>query len=167
MFWLFNNNNKDEYTYYQIFPFYQKHIDSNTNCINLLYDFTSNNKNNFDYTNLTHIQITYEIKVKGNIISFNNIKTNQQITFIKNEEFIKENHMKTSNGKIIDVPMFLYKYIHTENTKMPNILLKNYDFYYSTIIFDLYLINQKSIYVIETNKLIKRTYFLITNLDEY
>ena len=165
MFWLFNNNN-NSIIFYQIHPYYNKCKDneySNNICYNFIDNNNNNNNeigikyNNIDLTNLENKQIEYEIKIKGKYISYINNK--ESITFEKEDEFI------SNEDNIQKLPMFKFKYNKTSNNKMPNILHKDYDFYYSNIKFNLYVISTDVLFVIEeTNNSIKKYILSKTNI---
>jgi hypothetical protein len=170
MFWLFDNNISNEYKFYQVFPFYKKYKDNaSPSCTNYLYDFTSvvasnniaNQITTFDLTKFQHVNINYQIKIKGRYISYFNSEKNKLITFSKNDEFIKESDEQNH----IQIPTFSYKYILCDNAKIPNIIIKDYDFYYSNINFDLYLLNKNTIYVIEKCGDIIKKYIFAKILD--
>lgn len=161
MFWLFDNSNK--YNFLQIFPYYEKFKDSGAGCINLLYNFTTDNTthitNNIDYplpdlNLLESLKISYTIKIKDSYIQYSN--DSSTITFKIENEFVKE----TDELNIIKIPYFKWKYVRTDNHKLPNVTAKNYDFYYQNVSFTLYKINENKLFVIEKINNITKKYIL-------
>jgi len=168
MFWLFNNES-NEYIFYQVFPFYKKYKDNtNPECLNYLYNFTNDTKdkndNNYNQFNLKlypNMTINYDIQIKDQYISYYDKNSLEQITFCKHDEFIKE----TDANNKLKLPMFLYKYIKTDNNKVPNILHKYLDFYYPNIVFDIYKLDENNLLIIETLNSNTKKYILSKNLD--
>lgn len=142
MFWLYDD--KNEYTFYQIYPYYKK--------INNVYKF---DKNIVPYNKLnTYI---YDVKIKDNIISFSDTKI---LTFKKIEEFIDEKNNK------LNLPMFKFNYTKIDNACMPNTNDSFYDFN-EKITFGVYTINKNTLYVVETIDENVKNYVLCNNLDNY
>ena len=156
MFWLFDKQTK--YTFIQLFPYYNKYKDSEAGCVNWLYNFS--NDTNDDIPELQKIiptEISYTICVKDNYIQY--ITSKETITFQTEHEFIKEND-ELNNLKL---PYFKWKYTEVINNKMPNISIKNYDFYYSKVNFKIYKINNNKLFIIEHNNEDTKKYILEKN----
>lgn len=171
MFWLLNDNQVDiiEFDFGQIFPYYTKYMDcSASKSTNLLYKF--NNISINAETNKTlqienelekykNYVLDLEIKMKGNYISYLNKSTNQLYTFSKLEDFIDE-----SNNEL-KLPLFTYVYNKISDNKIPNILSKYYDFYYPHINFNIYKINDDTLFVIEKSNNNIKKYIINKNIE--
>jgi hypothetical protein len=160
MFWLFNNC--DNINFVQIFPYYTKYKDSDAGCINLLYDFTINNDNFLQEYNLkidNCITIIYDIKIKDSYVQYTNNKNIETRYWSVKNEFIKE----TDETNIYLLPIFKWEYVTIDEHLMPNIMIKDYDFYYPESIFKIYKINEKKLFIDEEINNIKRKYILELN----
>ena len=163
MFWLYDNTNI--LNFLQIFPHYTKFKDSGAGCINLVYDFTIDpvlttgeiKEHNLELIKVQ--QINYTIKIKDSYIQYSN--DNSIITFQIENEFIKE----TDELNTLKLPFFKWKYTKVDNHKLPNISSKNYDFYYPSVSFLIYKINENKLFIIETKDDISKKYILEKNAD--
>lgn len=143
MFWLFSKINK--FSFIQLFPYYKKYKDSGADTINWLYEFNINTSEMPDTTNIEFQDISYDIFIKDNYIQYSENKTRETITWQIEYEFIKE----TDELNTYNLPLFKWKYNLVENCKMPNISIKNYDYYYSNVIFKIYKFNENKLFVVE------------------
>jgi hypothetical protein len=164
MFWLFDEN-FIKLNFLQIFNNYKKYKDSGAGCINLLYDFTSSSDSGSDSLidienkeyNLSMIEpitVNYTIKIKDGYIQYSN--DTSTLTFAIEHEFVKEidelNNLK--------VPYFKWKYTKTNNQKLPNISINNYDFYYRNVVFNVYKINDEKLFIVELSDSVTKKYIL-------
>ena len=129
MFWLFTEKEEDEYNFEQIFISSIETVSSDTSI------YSTINKINieeyveyFDEMSSKKITVSYCIKMKDIYISYTDICTNKIYTFIK--ELV---------GQRVDAKGYImvYKYTKVENSCLPNITKKEYDFYYN-MEFDVY-----------------------------
>ena len=160
------NKFTDEYKFLQIFKSQSIIIDNNTiykigedsdNLDNLDNSDNSDNlDNNFKIDNIDietwisnnlieKLEIEYQIKIMGNIISYHNLKTNQIITFLKKEKVIE--YTKNKNKLVFEIE---YKII--DNHKLPELISSSYDYFYNKIKFSIYKINNNIMYIKEINK---------------
>ena len=166
---MLNNN----YTYYQIFPEFKKHLINE----NFIYNFESSNliinniiKNIEDNHGNNFITIYCDIKIKDSIIQYSYIINNKEFirTFIFYDYFVEENN----KNNILNLPYIKYDYTKIESTKMPNLIDKEYDFYYKKIKICLYKISESTLFIKQTkqdntvNKFIIKTNITETNLLE-
>jgi hypothetical protein len=163
MFWLYDNTNK--FNFLQIFHHYTKFKDSGAGCLNFVYDFTTEQvltQKEIKEYNLESIEtqkINYTIKIKDSYIQYEN--DTSIITFQIENEFIKE----TDELNTLKLPFFKWKYTKVDNHKLPNISSKNYDFYYPSVSFLIYKINENKLFIIETKNDISKKYILEKNVD--
>jgi hypothetical protein len=159
MFWLFDKD-YTKINFSQIFHNYRKFKDSGANSINFLYDFNSESElsneeiNKYNLKTMEPTIVAYNIKVKDSFIQYYNDTT--CITFHTQNDFVKENDEKNVFG----LPCLKWKYVKTENCKLPNISLRNYDFYYQDVKFVIYKINQDKLFIIEIKKDSTKKYIL-------
>jgi hypothetical protein len=172
MFWFIDDVpiDLDNIDFGQIFPYYNKYEDiSESKINNSVYQFANMNKNPTTNNSLIleteldkykKYELDFEIKIKGNYISYLNLSTRKLFTFKKSEEFINEidNELK--------LPLFLHDYTIISDNKMPNLHVKDYDFYFQKINFIIYKINDDTLFVIENNNTnnIKK-YIINKNVD--
>ena len=166
MFWIlsdYTNNVKESllvpsvinnnYTYYQIFPEFEKHSinenfiynfeSSNLNTNNIIKSIEDNYGNNF-------ITIYCDIKIKDSIIQYSYIINNKEFirTFIFYDYFVEENN----KNNILNLPYIKYNYTKIESTKMPNLIDKEYDFYYKQIKICIYKISESTLFIKQTKQ---------------
>jgi hypothetical protein len=141
MFWL--NNIDNEFTFLQIFTNYTLKDD--------IYDFLLDD---FNLKKYNFINVKYNIKIKDNLILFENttLNTDSNIFLFK----ITENIFYQN-----DYPFFKFKYEKNPITKMPFIKNEQYDFT-NNIELKIYTIDNNLYYIIENNY---KSYF-ITNENE-
>ena len=163
MFWLYDTTNK--FNFLQIFSHYTKFKDSGAGCLNLVYDFTIEPKithreiKEYNLESIETQKINYTIKIKDSYIQYEN--DTSIITFQIENEFIKE----TDELNTLKLPFFKWKYTKVDNNKLPNISSKDYDFYYPSVSFLIYKINENKLFIIETKNDISKKYILEKNTD--
>ena len=159
----------NNYTYYQIFPEFKKHSINE----NFIYNFESSNLNtnntikNIEDNN-NFITVYCDIKVKDSIIQYYYIINNQEFirTFTFSDCFIEENN----KSNMLNLPYIKYNYTKIESTKMPNLIDKEYDFYYKQIKICIYKISESTLFIKQTkqdntiNKFIIKINITNTNL---
>lgn len=155
MFWFLDINKKDTYNFSQIFDNNSTSIDEN-----IIYKLTdiisSENKLLKD---IKPIIINFKIILIGQLISWTNLKTQEVITFLMNEEFIQPENNKFNK------PIFNYTYKIVDNHRIPQLLSTTYDFNYEDIEFKIYNINNNLLFINEHNKSnnSKRNYWITKN----
>jgi hypothetical protein len=156
MLWLYNDY-LNEFIFYQIYDGaegiicdFENTIIYSLNCANI--DILHNDGNTYDTLN-------YDVKIKDNLIMFENNLTNVANTFIFNTE-------------IIDCkPTLKYTYKKIKNTKMPNLSNNLYD-YTGTHEMKILKIKQNLLFIKETNLLTNdfKQYYItdnIQNIEQY
>ncbi len=152
MYWLFDEKLQEIYSFYQIFFPEIIKADGNT-----IYNLESDSGDNIKFSDknvlniiktksIKPIKINYQIKIMGNLISYTNIDSGKNITFIKKDRFYE--HNDTSKVKRL---IFNFEYKLTDNHRLPELTSKSYDYFYENISFGVYRIDDNSIYVEETN----------------
>ena len=171
MFWFIDDIpiDLDNIDFGQIFPYYNKHEDiSESKINNWVYQFVNMNKNPTTNNSLIletelekykKYELSLEIKIKGNYISYLNLLTGKIFTFKKSEEFIDE-----INNELI-LPLFLHDYTIISDNKLPNVHTKDYDFYFKKIHFLIYKINDDTLFVIENNTTNIKKYIINKNVE--
>lgn len=171
MFWFIDDNliNLNNIDFGQIFPYYNKYEDiTTTNTNNWIYQFVNINANpstnnslkiEIELEKYKKYELAFEIKIKGNYISYLNLSTSKVFTFKKSEEFIDElnNELK--------LPLFLHDYSLISDNKIPNVHSKYYDFYFPEINFIIYKINDDTLFVIEKYINNIKKYIINKNVD--
>ncbi len=179
MFWLLDeiNNTKiqDTYIFTQIFKPEYTSVDDNTiykigldldkiDGMTLLPDnFKIQDKKIEDYisfNSIEPIQIDYQIKIIGNLISYYNSGSEKIYTFIKKEKVMEQNKKKL----VLNIE---YKLV--DNHKIPDLTSNSYDSYFDKIKFNIYKINDKILYIKEINKQQNsfRCYLLTQNIMNF
>ena len=155
MFWFFDINKKDNYYFSQIFNNNSTIIDENI--IYKLTDIISDE--NKLIKDITPNIINFKIILIGQLISWTNLKTQEVITFLINEEFIQPKNNKFNK------PIFNYKYQIVDNYRLPQLSSTSYDFNYENIEFEIYNINNNLLFINEHNKSnnSKRNYWITKN----
>jgi hypothetical protein len=152
MFWLFDTNIKESYDFVQIFELDEQSIDLDTVYTlnsDLFPIIGSTNYNDIiEKNNIVPQIFNFCIKIIGSNISYTNLNltTNHTVCFQMEQKFIKP-----SENKFIK-PIFEFTYKTVEKSKIPDLLSKQYDFYYPNIKFELYQINLNLILIKEFNK---------------
>jgi hypothetical protein len=153
MFWLIDNILKEEYYFLQIFS--NNYIDCDSNKIYKLNEL-------IDYKETeNYVKFNFLIKIMGQLISYTNLETNVTITFSKTENFIDP------NLNVLNKPVFEYNYKIIDNYRLPELLSKQYDYYYEDIELTIFIINNNLLFVKENNKLTnsKRNYWITKDLS--
>lgn len=168
--WWFLNNLKQN----QSIDFYQVFIESNqvytddiddTN--NVIYSFVEDTekkiKFNLDLMNLINCKtydITNEIKIISNVISYKILKENTNYVFTMGTKFI------APPDNIFNVPIFLHTYKQVNSKRFPNLIESKYDENYM-LNCKIYDLDNNIQFVIETNTItnVVRKYFIVENLD--
>ena len=160
MFWLFNNNNDNEFSFYQVFLDYNIVYNENNNIIFSLESSKTNGINNLNNYKCTEINM--EVKQLDNLILYINKSTE------KNETYIFETKMKFSkpSENKYNAPIFNLSYKKANKHKMPNLI----DSYYSfnkTLLFKIFQLNNNVLFVIETDPVtnIQKKYWIVTELN--
>lgn len=106
----------------------------------------------------------FTIKMKDNLIAFENNYTNTIDTFIFKTNFIEQ--IETNNK--IFTPIFNYVYKKVKNVKMPNLSNELYDFV-GTIEFKIKKIENNLLFVKEHNLLTNefKQYYITDNLEQF
>lgn len=159
MLWLYNTD--PNISFYQVFLSNNK-VYSDDN--NIIYNFEhyDNLQNEIQIDiNIKYLDLVFKIKVLDNIISFNNLETNDLFVFSNKMNFIKP----TDNE--LSIPLFQYSYKKINTKRMPNLIESNYTFV-SELHFRIYNINKNLQFIIETNPINNyvKKYFVTNNLNE-
>jgi hypothetical protein len=137
MFWLFDENIKESYEFFQIFNKINKTvIDNNEVCIlDSVYDVNK-------IKNLTPIKCNFNIRVCGQLISYTDLDTKKTITFSKRDEISEKNSLTFFHN--------IYKLV--DNHRLPHLKKDFYDYYYEHIELNIYVINKNCMFIHEINK---------------
>ncbi len=137
MFWLFDEQKKDSYEFYQIFNKITKTpIDNNE-------IFVLDSVYNPDLIkNINPIKCNFNIRISGQLISYTDLDTKKIITFSKKEE--------KSDKKSLTYFRHIYKSV--DNHRLPQLKKDFYDYYYEHIEFNIYVINNNCMFIHEINK---------------
>jgi hypothetical protein len=143
MLWLYNDYS-NEFTFYQIYDNLIEGIVYESNNT-IIYSLIKSNIN-IDMQKNINIPISkdifnFDIKIKDNLIRFENNQTNVINTFIFEMNFIET-----------DTPKFKYTYKRVKNTMLPNMSNELYDFV-GTFEFQIERIKQNYLFVKEHNLL--------------
>lgn len=157
MFWLYNDLTK--YNFYQVFTCKNIQLQNNNNTIySLESDTISSNISKSKYECSNH---SITIRIIDQIISYID-DSDIDLVFCFKMDFIDT----SDESNPYDLPIFHFKYKKINNTCMPNLLSSNYSTY-TTLDFQIYKINDKVQYIIETNpqtNIIKK-YFITEELN--
>lgn len=166
MLWLNNQNYNSDF--FQIFIENNKVYDEDNNQI---WSFESKKNDNqfelhknsnvytIDLDQLKTTDLTFEIKIIDQIISWSNIKTNETFVFSFKMNFINP----TENEYCL--PMFNFNYKTVNKTRMPNLISSNYN-QHVILNFTIYKPNDNIQFIIETNPETnsKKKYIITNNL---
>lgn len=154
MFWLLDTNISESYDFVQIFELnelaidldsiYTLDLDSNSDSYPIIGG--TNYSDTIDKNNIIPQIFNLCIKIIGSNISYTNLTTNQTVCFQMEQKFIKPSENKFNK------PIFEFAYKTGEKSKIPELLSKQYDYYYPNIKFELYQINLNLILIKESNK---------------
>jgi hypothetical protein len=145
MFWIFDKN-LENLEFFQIFPNYKKYKDSGAGIVNYLYDFTVKKDSDTSWVDLSGKEpeiINCKIKIKDSLIQYQT--DNFTVTWEFKFEFFKE----TDENSRYKIPFFSWKYKKVSDSKLPELLDKNYDFVYNQVIFKIYTLDEKKLFIIE------------------
>lgn len=161
MFWLYNK--LTNYNFYQVFTEKNIQFQNDDNIIYLLEsDTMDSNISKIKYEYSTH---TITIRIMDQLISYiddTDNDYNNDMVFCFKMDFIDP----FDESNLYDLPVFHFKYKKVNNNCMPNVLPSIYSVY-TTLDFQIYKINDKVQYIIETNpqtKIIKK-YFITEELN--
>ena len=166
MLWLYNQNQNYNNNFFQIFVENNKIFENENNHIwsleatkndNIFELEKNNNKYHINLDQYNFINLSLEIKIIDQIISYTNTKTNDNFVFSSKMNFINpiENDY--------NLPIFNFNYKSVNKTRMPNLIKSNYNVYV-ILNFTIYKPNDNIQFIIETNpetNLIKK--YIITN----
>lgn len=166
MLWLYNEFLND-FTFYQIYGNLTEGIlyqsDSNTiYSLNILTEID-------DLNDMKEYEIfNFDIKIKDNLIMFNDNSTNNTNTFAFTTDVLEtKTKLITNYSTNTTLPIFKYIYKKVKNTKMPNLSIEQYDFF-GTINFKIAKINNDNnkLYIKEKNLLTNefKHYYITNNL---
>lgn len=175
MLWLFANYS-NEFSFYQIYNELTEGIvfetDGNIiyslNCLtdNICSNLNSNTNSDSDsdsdpdtntnYNSDKFLIYIFDVKIKDNLISFENKSTNIIETFVFKTFVCEHNQIQNQIQNQIristQIPIFKYIYIKVKNTRMPNLSNELYD-YTSTIEFKIDKIQNNLLFIQEHNLL--------------
>jgi len=167
MLWLYTKLNTKLNTN---FDFYQVFVDSKivyNQDNNIIYSFEvdKNDPNiifnkSLDLNKIKCKDICFDIKIKDQIISYTNDKTNEKSVFSSKMNFIEQSDNKYK------LPIFFFSYKKVNKNRMPNLTNTNYNLS-TKLFFKIYKINDNIQYIIETNPLtnIQKKYWITTELN--
>ena len=153
MYWIVDDylnkidtGDNSKYIFYQIFPEYNKITIKD----NVIYNFGGESKmvkKIIDKNSENKIKILVDIKIKDSVIQYSYIVRNKTYThtFLFYEDFTSENEEKN----YFKFPNIKYNYTKTENSKMPNLLSKEYDYNYCNIELEIYQNSENTLLIVQ------------------
>ena len=158
MLWLYNKDNL--FDFYQIFIDNELVFNNNDKIYSFEPNLSINNKNfKYDLNEYKFEDVTFEIKIIDNIISYTNLLNDKINVFTYKMIFIEP--LKN----IYNLPIFNYSYKKVNKNRMPNLIESKY-YLFLQLNLKIYRINDDIQFIIETNSKtnIQKKYFIVKDL---